>query len=97
MLPLISGRSSHVPHNATAGVQHSEDQRRSNQAETRHEEYRKEDRCEQRADVVKREHARDELFEFDLVFEDAQQQRDFETDKHADREHHEIEHERRNN
>src|SRR6185503_11620909 len=72
------------------GVQHSEDERRADQTETRNKEDRKQDRCEQRADVVKSEHTRDEFLEFDLVLQDAQQQRYFESNEDADREDDEV-------
>ncbi len=85
-----NGRNNHVPHKATPAFSMPKTKRRANQTESRNEENRKQDRSQQRADVVKREHARDQFLKFHLVLQNAKQQGDLETDKNADREDHEV-------
>src|SRR5205814_4372927 len=69
-----------------AAIEKSEHDRGPHQADARDEKERKQYGREQRAEVVEAEHARDELFEVEMLFQDAHQNRQLETDEHTDHE-----------
>ncbi len=61
------------------------------QAQMRHQHQGKQQRGQQRADVIKGEDLRDKLLEFQAVLQDAQEQRDFQPDQNADDRHDSVE------
>src|SRR5512139_1180817 len=54
------------------------------QAKVGNQQERKQQRGEQRADIVEGEHARDQVAELEAILEDAQQQRNLDADQYAD-------------
>jgi hypothetical protein len=69
---------------ADRAVQDAEEKARADQSEMRHEEQWKEQRREQRADVVQRQHAGDEVLKLQAVAQDPQQQRNLQSDERTD-------------
>src|SRR5205085_2883863 len=74
-----------------AAVEDAEDDRRANESDARHEEQREEHRRDERADVIEAQHARDEILEVELLFQDTHQDWQFQSDERADHEDDEIE------
>ena len=70
----------HEPHDH---IEHAEEEAGAHQPQVRHQDQGKEQRGQQRSDVVEGENPGDEILEFDAVFEQAQEQGDFQPDEHA--------------
>ncbi len=68
-----------------AGIRATHRERRPHEPELGHEHERKHQRRGERADVIERQHARDQILEGDLAFEQPHQDRQLEADEHADR------------
>ncbi len=60
-------------------------ERAAHEPELGHEHEREQQRRGERADIVERQHARDEILELELTFEQPHQERQLEPDQHADR------------
>ena len=71
-----------------AGVHQTEQQRRPDEPEMRNEEDRKGERRGERAEVVERQHVRDDVLEIEPVAQNPHQQRHLESDEHADDDDH---------
>ena len=71
-----------------AGVDETEEHRGADQAETRHEENRKKQRCTERAEIIEGQNVGDDVAELVAVVHDAHEQRNFQADENA---HHDDE------
>ena len=65
-------------------VENTEHEARSNESESRREDQGKKKRDRERTQVVERQDLRDEVLELKLVFQDAQQKRNLESNESAD-------------
>ena len=80
-----------VVQSATATLMSPKSMRGADQAEARDEHDREEQGCAERAEIVEGEDVGDEVAEIVAVFQDAHQQRDFETDEDADHDDQRVE------
>ena len=80
------------PPQADGRVQQTAQQRGPHQPESRHAEHRKQQRGEQCSQIIERQHARDEIFKIEMIFQQPHQQRQLKPDECPDREDQAIQH-----
>ena len=84
-------RQHHQQGQGDRGIGDAEQEAGADHAEMRHQDQRKEQGGGERADIVEGEDGRHDLAEVEILAQDPHQQRDFEPDEEADRQHQAVE------